>query len=103
MCHPVLKFKPKFKAGLIRIPPGAQPFFRLWVDDIAVAVSNMSPNLGGDYTMALNTIVRVESGQRISLSWTNDGGCEIAGNDEEFFTHWTGEYLGSGARLYPLL
>ena len=68
---------------------------------MAVAVSNLSPNAGGDYTMTLNTIVQVEAGQRISLFWTNDGDCEIAIDDGDIFTHWTGEYLGSGPQFFP--
>ena len=63
---------------------------------MAVALSNVSPIGGGDYTMTLDTIVPIKAGQRISLFWMNDQGCEIVGDSEQIFTHFTGEYLGSG-------
>ena len=77
------------------------------VDDTAVAVSNVNPNAGGDHTATLNTIVRVEAGQSISLFWTRDCSnatleCSyIAADDGDIFTHWTGEYLGSGTQFFP--
>merc|ERR1712038_1436618 len=86
-----------FQAGLVYIPfDWWQAFFFLWVDDImAVALSNVSPIGGGDYTMTFDTIVPIKAGQRISLFWMNDQGCEIVGDSEQIFTHFTGEYLGS--------
>ena len=72
------------------------------VADIAVAVSKLRPNVDEGNTVMLNTIVRVEAGQRISLFWTNDCECCIINVDNsDIFTHWTGEYLGSGPQFFP--
>ena len=86
------------QAGSVYIPfDWWQAFFFLHVDDLgAVALSNVSPIGGGDYTMTLDTIVPVKAGHYISLFWMNDEGCEIFGDTEQIFTHFTGEYLGSG-------
>ena len=80
-------------------------YVSLNIDGTAAATTGVDPNPIGDtyglFTMSLNSMHMLEAGQTISIELSVNGYGRLNDYNGDHFTHWTGEFLGTGIPSLP--